>query len=109
MRQCVTFRGTGSDLFLCTKAQVFALNRRGKNANLSFEGSLGVGRLWRCEFKKQQKKTPPHLHSCMHCLLYNQHLELVYIKQMVQSNARRLQLPGKQRDSCSFETRLKKN
>ena len=61
----------------------------------------------RCEFKKQGKKTP-HLHSCMHRLLYNQHLELVYIKQMVQSNARRLQLPGKQRDSCSFETRLKK-
>ena len=31
------------------------------------------------------------------------------MKQMVQSNVRRLQLPGKQRDSCSFETRLKKN
>lgn len=71
MRQCVTFRGTGSDLFLCTKAQVFALNRRGKNANLSFEGSLGVGRLGRYEFKKQQKKKtlPTYILACTVCCI----------------------------------------
>lgn len=67
MRQCVTFRGTGSDLLLCTKAQVFALNRRGKNANLSFEGSLGVGQLGRYEFKKQQKNKPSPL-TFLHAL-----------------------------------------
>lgn len=45
----------------------------------------------RCEFKKHQKT--PHSLFCTHRSLYNKRLELVYIKQMVHSNARRLQLP----------------
>lgn len=110
MSHCVTFRGTGSDLLLWTKAQYFCTEQEREKCKLVLRGESGrrpTGEVWVQETAK--KKKPPHLHSCMHCLLYNQHLELVYMKQMVQSNVRRLQLPGKQRDSCSFETRLKKN